>query len=158
MRQLRSSVSGLRSSVCSSAVTCAGLSLIEILVVLSIAALVMAIAIPHGQLMLDRISVHSAAGDLAMTLSSAREFAIGSRSAVAVDFVGLGGDIRVRRGSDVLFSRNIASAHGVELSQTRDSLTYGPLGLGRGAANLSIIVRRRAAVETVFVSRLGRVR
>jgi hypothetical protein len=30
--------------------------------------------------------------------------------------------------------------------------------LGRGAANLSVIIRRRAAAETVVVSRLGRVR
>lgn len=135
-----------------------GMTVIEILTVLTIVGTLMAIAIPHGQLMLDRISVHSAAGDLAMTLSSAREFALASRFAVAVDFAGPGGALRVRRGSAVLFTRNIASAHGVELSQTRDSLAFGPLGLGRGAANLSIIVRRRAAAETVFVSRLGRIR
>jgi len=129
-----------------------------LLIVLTIAGTLMAIAIPHGQKMLDRISVHAAAGDLAMTLASAREFALASRNSVAVDFAGAGGAIRVRRGNDVLFTRNIASAHGVELSQTRDSLAYSPLGLGRGAANLSIIVRRRSAAETVFVSRLGRVR
>ena len=136
----------------------AGLTVIELVVVLTISAIVMGIAFPRGQLMLDRISVHAAAGDLAMTLSSAREFALASRAAVAVDFAGPNGAIRVRRGSDVLFTRNIASAHGVELTQTRDSLAFGPLGLGLGAANLSIVVRRRAAVETVFVSRLGRIR
>jgi hypothetical protein len=127
------------------------------LTVLTIVGTLMAIAIPHGMKMLDRISVHAAAGDLAMTLASAREFAIASHSSVAVDFTSQLG-VRVRRGSEVLFSRNIASAHGVQLSQTRDSMSYGPLGLGHGAANLSIVVRRRAAVETVFVSRLGRVR
>lgn len=135
-----------------------GMTLIELLTVMTIAATLMAIAIPHGQLMLDRIAVHAAAGDLSLTLASAREFALASRSAVAVDLLGPGGAVRVRRGSDVLFTRNIASAHGVELSQTRDSLAYSPLGLGLGAANLSVIVHRRAAAETVFVSRLGRVR
>lgn len=134
------------------------MTVIEVLIVMTIAGTLMAIAIPRGQLMLDRISVHSAAGDVAMTLTSAREFALASRSAVAVDFAGPGGALRVRRGPDILFTRNIALAHGVELTQTRDSMAYGPLGLGLGAANLSIIVRRRAAVETVFVSRLGRIR
>lgn len=133
------------------------MTIIELLIVMTLAAVLMAIAIPHGQLMLDRISVHAAAGDLAMTLSSAREFALASRASVAVDFSSPAG-LRVRRGSDVLFTRNIASAHGVEITQTRDSLAFGPGGLGYGAANLSIVVRRRAAVETVFVSRLGRVR
>ena len=132
--------------------------MIELLIVMTIVGTLMAIAIPQSQKMLDRISVHAAAGDLAMTLSSAREFALASRSAVAVDFTDPKGNIRVRRDSDVLYSRNIASAHGVQLTSSRDSLAYSSLGLGRGAANLSIIVRRRLAAETVFVSRLGRVR
>jgi prepilin-type N-terminal cleavage/methylation domain-containing protein len=135
-----------------------GLTLIEVLIVLTIAGTLMAIAYPKAQLTLDRISVHSAASDLQLMLSSAREFALASHSTVAVDFADPKAGVRVHRGSDVFYSRNIASAHGVKLTSTRDSLAYGPLGLGVGAANLSIIVRRRAAVETVFVSRLGRVR
>ena len=134
-----------------------GLSIIELLTVLTIVGTFMAIAIPQSLKTLDRITVRAAAGDLAMTLSSARELAIANRSSIAVDFNSPAG-VRVRRGSAVLFSRNIASAHGVELAHTRDSLSYGRLGLGLGAANLSIVVRRRAAAETVFVSRLGRVR
>jgi hypothetical protein len=46
----------------------------------------------------------------------------------------------------------------VELRATRDSLAYDPYGMGRGASNLSIVIRKGAAVETVFVSRLGRIR
>ena len=49
-------------------------------------------------------------------------------------------------------------AHGVTLSATRDSMAYAPNGLGYGASNLSIIVRRGAVTDTVVVSRLGRVR
>ena len=65
---------------------------------------------------------------------------------------------RVRRGTEVLFTRGIEQAHGVHLEGSRDSLTYDAHGLGHGAANLSIVIRRRLAQETVFVSRLGRVR
>jgi hypothetical protein len=55
-------------------------------------------------------------------------------------------------------SRGVAHAHGVRLVATRDSLVYDAHGVGWGAANLSVIVRKRAVAETVFVSRLGRIR
>jgi len=126
--------------------------------VLTIAGIVMAMVFPRAQLSFDRIAVRAAAGDLTATLHSARSLALSGRTAVAVDVDGARGTVRVRRGDESIFTRNIGFAHGVELQQTRDSLTFGPLGLGRGAANLSIVVRRRAAVETVFVSRLGRIR
>ena len=133
-------------------------TVIELVLVLALAGIVMGIAFPRFQLSLDRITVHSAASDVLATLHSARSFALSSRTSVAVDVDGAAGTMRVRSGPTLLFSRNIGHAHGVQLSQSRDSLAFGPLGLGRGAANLSIIVRRRAAAETVFVSRLGRIR
>lgn len=130
----------------------------ELVIVLSISGLLMAIAIPRTQLLLDRITVHAAAGDVLATLSTARTLALAGNSPVAVDIDSLTGTLRIRRGSEVLLSRGIGQAHGVRVGRTRDSLTYDPRGLGRGAANLSIIIRRRAAAETVFVSRLGRAR
>jgi prepilin-type N-terminal cleavage/methylation domain-containing protein len=154
--------SGLRSAVSSLGPAFPsqrhGLTLIEILIVLTIAGTVMALAFPRMQQSFDRIAVRGAASDLSATLHSARSLALSGRIPVAVDVDGAKGTVRVRRGNENIFSRNIGFAHGVELVQTRDSLTFGPLGLGRGAANLSIVVRRRAAVETVFVSRLGRIR
>ena len=138
--------------------SCRAYTVIELVLVLSIAAAVMAIAFPRGQLALDRITVHSAAGDVLATLHSARTLALAGRTSVAVDVDGNAGVLRIRRGDDLLLSRNIGGAHGVQLTQSRDSLAFGPLGLGRGAANVSIVVRRRSAVETVFVSRLGRIR
>jgi prepilin-type N-terminal cleavage/methylation domain-containing protein len=135
-----------------------GVTVIELLVVLSIAGLVLAIAIPRGLAMVDRVAVQSAAGDVQATLSIARTIALAGGSAVAVDVDSTAGVLRVRRGSEVLLSRGIGHAHGVRLGRSRDSLTYDPRGLGRGAANLSVFIRRRSAAETVFVSRLGRVR
>jgi prepilin-type N-terminal cleavage/methylation domain-containing protein len=135
-----------------------GLSLIELLIVLSIAGTVVAIAFPRGQHAIDRLSVRAAAGDIAATLHSAHALALAGRAPVAVDVDAASGTLRVRRGSEVLFSRGIGHAHRVLIKQSRDSTTYSAWGLGRGAANLSIVVSRRAAVETVFVSRMGRVR
>jgi Tfp pilus assembly protein FimT len=136
----------------------AGYTVLELVIVVTIAAVVLAIAIPRGRLALDRIAVHSAASDVTATLNMARTLAIAGHAAVAVDVDSASGVMRVRRGVEILLSRNVSSAHGIQLERTRDSLTYDPRGLGRGAANLSIVIRRGAAAETVFVSRLGRVR
>lgn len=128
----------------------------ELLVAVTIAGILMAIVVPRAVTALDRIAVRAAAGDVAATLGSARALALAGRSAVAVHL--RNGTLRIQRGQELLLSRNIGEAHGVQLQQTRDSLAFDGWGLGHGAANLSVIVRRRAAVETVFVSRLGRVR
>lgn len=136
----------------------AGYTVVELLLVVMIAGIVMAIAVPRGVAMLDRIAVQSAAGDVHATLSLARSLALSGNAAVAVDVDSASGVLRVRRGAEILMSRNIGHAHDVRLDRTRDSLTYDARGLGRGAANLSVIIRRRSASETVFVSRLGRVR
>ncbi len=135
-----------------------GATLLETVLVLSTAAILMGIAVPSAQRSLDRIVVRSAASDLASVLHSARTMALAGRVTIAVDADPVTGAMRVRRGERVLFTRNIASAHGVQVTQTRDSMAFGPIGLGRGAANLSYVIRRRAAAETVFVSRLGRIR
>lgn len=136
----------------------AGYTVVELLLVVMIAGIVMAIAVPRGLSVLDRIAVQSAAGDVHATLSLARSLALSGNAAVAIDVDSASGVLRVRRGAEILMSRNIGHAHDVRLDRTRDSLTYDARGLGRGAANLSVIIRRRSASETVFVSRLGRVR
>lgn len=156
--QRKSPVARRQSPVDCSGLSPHGYTVLELVIVLSISGLLMAIAIPRAQLMLDRVAVRAAAGDVLATLSTARILALAGNAAVAVDIDSVTGTLRVRRGSEVLLSRGIGQAHGVRVGRTRDSLTYDPRGLGRGAANLSIIIRRRAAAETVFVSRLGRAR
>ena len=135
-----------------------GYSATELVIVVTIIGLLLAIAIPRGQLFLDRISVRSAASDVLAILTSARSLALAGHSAVAIDIDSASGVVRVRRGAELLLARNVGQAHGVQVARTRDSLTYDAHGLGRGAANLSVILRRRSAAETVFVSRFGRAR
>ena len=136
----------------------AAFTLPEMLIVLTLIAVVMAIAIPKATASLDRLSVRAAAGEVRATLNYARMLAMAGGLSVAVDVDSSAGTLRVRRGDERILARAVGPAHGVRLRQTRDSLTYDPRGLGRGAANLSILVRRGVSVETVFVSRLGRVR
>ena len=130
----------------------------ELLIVLTILGVVMAIAIPRANASLDRVSVRSAANDVRATLNYARTLAMAGGVPVAVDVDSVLGTLRVRRGDERILTRGVGQAHGVRLGRTRDSLTYDPRGFGRGAANLSVLVRRGVSVETVFVSRLGRVR
>ena len=135
-----------------------GYTILELVIVITIAAIVLAISVPRVVWMLDRVSVEAAVSDVISVLASARALALAGRTSVAVDVDSLAGVLRVRRGSEALQTRNISDVHGVTLRSTRDSLSYDPYGLGHGAANLSIIVRRGSAVDTVFVSRFGRVR
>ena len=135
-----------------------GYTILELVIVVTIGALAMSIAIPRARNALDRITVRAASGDIISTLATARVYALAGGSPITVDVDSTTGTIRLRHGNDLLLSRGVGQAHGVRLSKTRDSLVYDPRGLGRGAANLSIIVRLRSAAETVFVSRLGRVR
>jgi len=133
-------------------------TVVELVVVLGIVAVALAIALPRAHRMLDAIAVRSAAGDVAALLGAARSLALAGHAPVAVDVDSASGVLRVRRGTELLLARNIGPLHGVSVGHTRDSLTYDGRGLGRGAANLSVIVRRGSVAETVFVSRLGRVR
>lgn len=135
-----------------------GFTLLELLLVLMVTGIILAIAVPRARAGLDRIVVRSAATDVRATLGMARTLALAGHTVVVVDIDSARGMLRIRRGSDVVLRRAVERAHGVELRATRDSLAYDPYGMGRGLANLSILIRHGAAVETVFVSRLGRIR
>jgi prepilin-type N-terminal cleavage/methylation domain-containing protein len=135
-----------------------GFTVPELLIVLTIAGVVMAIAIPNAKAGLDRVSVRAAASDVRATLNYARMLAMAGGISVAVDVDSVIGTLRIRRDDEHILIRGVGHSHGVRVGKTRDSLAYDPRGFGHGAANLSILLRRGATVETVFVSRLGRVR
>src|SRR5688500_20196773 len=134
-----------------------GCSLLELLIVLMITGVVMAIAVPRARAGLDRAVGRSAATDVRATLGLARTLALAGHSVVVVEVDSGEGMLRIRRGSDVLLRRAVEYAHGVELQATRDSLAYDPYGMGRGVSNLSVLIRKGTAVETVFVPRHGRI-
>ena len=58
----------------------------------------------------------------------------------------------------MLLRRDLAIGYGVRISASRDSMAFDARGLGMGAANLSLVARRGRAVDTLFLSRLGRIR
>lgn len=130
----------------------------ELALVLALVGLLAAIASVRIARALDRATARAAATELAQLLAETREAAV-ARGAVAVLHLDASrGVVVLRAGPDTLRQRPLAALHRVAIASTRDSVAYGPLGLGWGVANARFIVARGAAAETVTVSRLGRVR
>ena len=133
-------------------------TIIELTVTLCILSILSAIAIPWAGSILDRVQVMSAAVEIESLFSAARHIAIARAAHATVDIDTIARSIKISVGSDTVRKREIGSAHDVRLSATRTRMSYSATGIGYGAANLSVVVRRNASVDTVFVSRLGRVR
>ncbi len=132
-------------------------TLIELLIVLVVAGTVMALALPPAAAWMDRVESHSAARDILSTLAAARGEALARRQRAWVVLDTARAQVRLVVGR-VTRRRSLADTHRVRLSATRDSIAYDASGLGYGAANVTIVVARGVARDTVVVSRLGRVR
>lgn len=135
-----------------------GFTLLEMLVVMAVAGVLLALALPRFAASRDARAVRAAADDIAGTFSLARQTALAQRSAVAIVFDTSRGVIQVRSVRGAVRRSGLAESFGVTVSANRDSAVYDPRGLGYGVSNLSVIVRRGNFVDTLTMSRLGRVR
>jgi prepilin-type N-terminal cleavage/methylation domain-containing protein len=135
-----------------------GFTLMELVLVVALASLVSAIGLAALHRHLDRLATHAAASEAALALAHARTTALAQHAAVAVHIDTTSGVMRMVLRGERIATHPLARRHGVRIRATRDSLAYDVRGLGVGAANLSILIFRGAAVETVVVSRLGRIR
>ena len=135
-----------------------GHTLPELLAVATCVAALTAVAAPRLRAARDQALVRDAATEIVTALDAARAAAqrLGTLSIARFDT--LAGAVRVIVERDTLLVVPFGAELGVAFDASRDSVTYGPSGRGYGAANTSLIVRRGEAVDTVFVSRLGRVR
>jgi Tfp pilus assembly protein FimT len=133
-------------------------TLIELAVTLCTLSILLAIAIPWAGEVLDRVKVYGAAVEIESIFSAARHIAIARAAQATVEIDTVSRSIHVSVGSDTVRKREIGATHDVSLSASRARMSYSATGMGYGAANLSVVVRRNSSVDTVFVSRLGRVR
>lgn len=136
----------------------AGTSLPELVAVLVLTALLLAVAIPRMRESAERAAVRGAVAEVVAALSAARELAVSRRGGVAVAVDRRDTAIHVIGDGDTLLSRRLGRVFGVTIRSSRDSLAYDARGLGLGAANLTFVLLRGMTVDTVVVSRLGRVR
>jgi prepilin-type N-terminal cleavage/methylation domain-containing protein len=133
-------------------------TIVELTVTICILGVLSAIAMPWAGELLDRVRVRGAVVEIESTFSGARHIAIARSAQTTVDIDTVTQTIYVSVGVDTLRKREIGADHGVQLSASRVRMSYSATGMGYGAANLSVFVRRNASVDTVFVSRLGRLR
>ena len=135
-----------------------GHTLIELAIALAIIAILLSMAAPRLGTLRDRASVRSASTEIAALLSSARRVAMLRSSSAMVVFDEERSAASILVGADTVLARGVGSELGVSVATTRDTVLYGPSGRGWGASNTSIIVSRGRWADTLFVSRLGRVR
>ncbi|MGH7620328.1 MAG: prepilin-type N-terminal cleavage/methylation domain-containing protein [Gemmatimonadaceae bacterium] len=135
-----------------------GFSLLEMVVVLTVTGVLLAIALPRMSAVRDRSAVRSAVDELGASFSTARAAAIARRAMVAVVVDTSAGVVEVRSAGRIVVSRPLRALYGISLMSNRDSAVYDQRGLGYGVTNLTVVVRRGAMVDTLTMSRLGRVR
>ena len=135
-----------------------GTTLPELVVVLTVVGVVAAIGTLRVGALRDRMSVRSATSEAVATFATARRWSISRAARTAVLIDQGSASIVVQSFADTIAYRRLRDVHGVAITASRDSMAYAPNGLGYGASNLTLILRRGAAAETVVVSRLGRVR
>lgn len=135
-----------------------GATLVELVVTITIVAATLAIALPPLHDLRDRAAVRSATADVTMVLATARQSAVLESRLVAARFDTARATITLAAGATTLGVHQIGATYGVTLAATRDSIAYGPTGLGFGASTTTIHLRRGRAIDTITVSRLGRVR
>ena len=135
-----------------------GTTLIEIGVTVGMLGLMAGLTFPRFGSYRDRVAVDAATSSTLSLLATARHAALrrATRSAVHLDT--LTATVYVVAGIDTLERRPLREVHGVVFSTTRDSIAFSANGLGYGAANTQIVLRRGSATDTITVSRLGRAR
>lgn len=133
--------------------------MLELAMVLAIVGLLSALAFPRAAGWLDRIAVSRAAGEIAAFYQTARFGAIFRSQRVRLE---LGQDTlrAVFEGpSDSVFLRWSGPArHGVSLAATRAVIRIQSNGLGLGAANTKLVLKKGMAAESLTTSRLGRLK
>ena len=133
----------------------AAFTLIETLIVCVIIGIAAAIAAPAFRTAIDSMAVEGAARDAVNAFALGRLAALThGGSEVRLDSLGA----TVFAAGRVLHTRPIARVHKVRMRASPSLVRYAATGLAFGLSNGSVILSRGRAVDTVFVSRLGRVR
>jgi len=133
-------------------------TIIELTIVICVLAVLSAIAMPTATGLVDRIRVRAAVTEIESLFGAARHVAIARATQTTVEIDTAARMISVTVAGDTLRRGSLGDELGVQLAANRSAMSYSPTGIGYGAANLSVVVRRNSAVDTIFVSRLGRVR
>ena len=136
-----------------------GVTLVEVLMVVTLVGVLSALGVPRVFRVQDRIMVARAASEVASFYHAARYGAILRARMVRIEF-GAETLRAVYEGvTDSTFLLQPGPRrHGVSLAASRAEVRVSPNGLGYGAANTTLVLRRGEAVDTLTTSRLGRLK
>jgi hypothetical protein len=135
-----------------------GSAMVEQIALLALLGILATVSIRGIARLLDATWVHIATRDIADLIALAREQAAATGARAAVRFDVAASHVAVHAGTDTVARYDLAQHGHVVMEATRDSMAYAPSGLGFGAANLRVVIRKGASAETLTVSRLGRVK
>ncbi|HEU5303325.1 MAG TPA: GspH/FimT family pseudopilin [Gemmatimonadales bacterium] len=133
-------------------------SLPELVLVLALAGVLLAIALPRLPAVLDGIEVQAAAGRLAAAHQRARMMAVAQSRVLVLTISQSQVSIRPREAVVSVWSEPGPAASGVILAGVSRQFTFSPEGLTLGLSNATLRLTRGLAARSVIVSRLGRVR
>jgi prepilin-type N-terminal cleavage/methylation domain-containing protein len=135
-----------------------GMTFIEVSITVAILGVMAGLTFPRFGSYRDRIAVDAATSSTMSLLATARHAALRRATRTALHLDSSRGTVFIVAGVDTIERRPLREVHEVEFSTSRDSIAFTPSGLGYGAANTQIILRRGVAADTISVSRLGRAR
>ncbi len=140
-----------------------GFSTLELLVAMTVLALLLAISVPKMGRLRDRLAVTHAANEAATFIQKGRLEAVvksrnirllfGSDRFTAYLVTGVPG-----QSDSLLFAWPGPQRLGVTFSVSRDQIQFQPTGIGYGAANTKLVFRRGQAGDSLSTSILGRAR
>ena len=137
-----------------------GFTLTELAVALAMVALLLAVGLPRLSGVLDWVAADRAAREVTTALAVARAAAVmrGTRTRVTI----AADTLRIDRweGADWRPYQRWPGpiTEGVMLQVSNPEVVFGPTGMGWGASNTRVVLRRGSHTETITTSRLGRVK
>jgi len=137
-----------------------GFSLVELIVTVAAVAVVTAVTLPRLGGVLDWLAVDNEAVRVTTALAVTRHVAImrGARARLVV----ASDSLRIDRWDDRTWTPVLRwvgpREAGVRLEVSNPEIAFGPTGIGWGASNTTVVLRRGSRFETITTSRLGRVK
>jgi prepilin-type N-terminal cleavage/methylation domain-containing protein len=137
-----------------------GFSLPEIVVVLAIAAVMSAVALPRLSGIMDAMAADAAARDVTTALAVTRSAAVerGKRARLVIQADSLRIDLWGNADWEP-FLRWVGPAdRRVSLQVSNPQVVFSPTGIGWGVSNTKVTLTRGSHIETITTSRVGRVK
>jgi Tfp pilus assembly protein FimT len=136
------------------------MTLVELVVVLTILAVLTSLSLARLIPLVDWIKTDGAARRVTTALAVTRSAAIlrGTRAQLLISADSLRIDREGLAGWEPFARWAGPASAGVSLTVSNPEVVFGPLGIAWGLSNTRIVLTRGSQIETITTSRLGRVR